>query len=145
MTIRFNTVQDVLENYKSSVAENDVEKYTAAYASDIHLYDCWDDWECVGISKWTDIVKAWFNGTKEEGVLLKTEFNDVVVEESETVGFVRCNITFAAYNDAGEKLRQITNRFTFGLRKEDDSWKIAHQHSSLPVNGQTGKGVFQRN
>lgn len=142
MSIIFSTVQDVIENYKSAVYENDVEKFVSAFASDFHTYDCWEEWECVGISQWTEIVKDWFTGTKEEGVLLKTDFDDVVVEENSNLAFVRCAVTFAAYNESGEKLRHITNRFTFGLRKENESWSITHQHSSLPISPQTGKGVF---
>jgi ketosteroid isomerase-like protein len=138
------TVQDVLENYKSAVYEQDVEKYVSLYASDFHIYDCWDDWECVDRSQWTASTKEWFQGLHEEGVLLRVEFDDVAAEENPSLAFVRCNVTFAAYNPSGEKLRQVTNRFTFGLRKEKDSWTISHQHSSLPINGETGKGIFTR-
>lgn len=142
MSIGLHQVLDVVENYKSAVYEKDVEKFVSTFASDFHTYDCWQDWECVGISQWTEIVKDWFNGLNEEGVLLKTDFDDVVVEENSNLAFIRCNITFAAYNESGEKLRQITNRFTFGLRKENESWTIAHQHSSLPISMETGKGIF---
>lgn len=145
MSNRLARVQDVIENYRSSVYEKDVEKYISAYASDVRLFDCWDAWEVVGISAWTEIVKEWFGGLQEEGVMLKTEFDDVIIEENANLAFVRCFITFAAYNESDEKLRQITNRFTFGLRKENDSWIIVHQHSSNPIHGETGKGIFKRN
>lgn len=144
MSISNPTVQDVLETYKTAVYEKDVEAYLALYTADFHVYDCWDAWECIDRSAWTFCTKEWFHGLQEEGVLLHVEFDDVVAEESGSLAFVRCNVTFAAHNESGEKLRQITNRFTFGLRKENDSWRIAHQHSSLPVNGETGKGVFTR-
>lgn len=137
-------IQDVLENYQSAVYEQDVERYVSLYASDFHIYDCWDDWECVDRSLWTESTKQWFHDLHEEGALLKVEFHDVVAEENSNLAFIRCNVTFAAYNQSDEKLRQITNRFTFGLRKENDSWTISHQHSSLPINGETGKGVFNR-
>jgi uncharacterized protein (TIGR02246 family) len=142
MTAFFNEVQDILENYTTAVREKDVEKFVSAYASDIHVYDCWGDWEFVGFSRWRESVKEWFDGLSEEGVTLKIDFGDVAVEENSDLAFVRCVVTFAAYNELGQKLRQIANRFTFGLRKEEGSWLIRHQHSSLPINMETGKGIF---
>lgn len=142
MSVGFKTIQEVMENYKSSVYEKDVERFVSSYASNVHVYDCWESWECVGISQWKEAVKGWFNGLKEEGVQLKVEMNDLVVEENADLAFVHSNVSFLALNDAGEKLRQMTNRFTFGLRKENDSWRVIHEHSSLPISMENGKGIF---
>lgn len=88
-------------------------------------------------------MKEWFDGLKEEGVLLLVDFNDLVVEENLDLAFAHCSITFAAKDaETGEKLRQVTNRFTFCLRKTNGSWLITHEHSSLPIEGETGKGIF---
>ena len=143
MSLNFNKVKDVLENYKSSVFENDVDRFLTAYAPDIHIYDCWSNWECKGIFHWRADVEEWFNGLRAEGVLLTVDFNDLVIEENENLAFVYCSVTFTAQNvESVENLRQLTNRFTFGLRKVNDSWIITHEHSSLPINKDTGKGIF---
>ncbi|MBM7563983.1 YybH family protein [Paenibacillus sacheonensis] len=142
MSVGFQTVQDALENYKSAIYEQDAARFLATFAADIHIYDCWESWACTGISAWKEIVAAWFAGLREEGVVLRTDFADLVVESNANLAFVRCAITFAAYNKSGEKLREITNRFTFGLRNEQESWVIAHAHSSLPISLETGKGLF---
>lgn len=142
----FAKVQDVLDNYKTAVYERDVERFVSAYASEVHIYDCWETWECTGVSQWEQSVSDWFNGLRDENVVLKTDFNDVVIEESSDLAFVHCAVTFAAYDASGQKkLRQLTNRFTFGLRKENESWTITHEHSSLPINMETGKGIFNLN
>lgn len=138
----FTMVQDVIENYKSAVYEQDVEKFVSAYATNIQVYDCWEDWEYKGISKWKKAVNGWFNHLKVEGVQLKVELKDLVIEENAGLAFIYSNMTLIAYNGSGEKLRQITNRFTFGLKKENNSWKIIHQHSSLPISMETGKCIF---
>ncbi|WP_062232314.1 YybH family protein [Fictibacillus sp. FJAT-27399] len=137
----FTKVQDVIENYKSAVYEQDVEKFVSAYATNIQVYDCWEDWEYKGISKWKEAVNGWFNHLKEGGVQLKVELNDLVVEENAGLAFIYSNMSLIAYNGSEEKLRQITNRFTFGLKKENNSWKIIHQHSSLPISMETGKCI----
>ncbi|KZE69156.1 hypothetical protein AWM68_02500 [Fictibacillus phosphorivorans] len=144
MMIGISKVQDVLENYKSAVYEKDAEKFLSIYASDVHIYDCWGKWESKGISSWRENVIKWFTGLSEDGELLKVDFNDLRIEEETNVAFVYCAVTFAAYKgDSGEKLRQITNRFTFGLKKVNESWFITHEHSSLPIDMQTGKGMFE--
>jgi ketosteroid isomerase-like protein len=142
MKFGLNTIQEVLENYKSAIYEKDVERFLSIFSPNIHMYDSWEEWECVGISQWEVIVKEWFNGLSEEGVFLHTDFADLVIEENSSLAFVHCAITFAAHNNSGEKLRQMTNRFTIGLRKEKDSWTITHAHSSLPISLETGKGLF---
>ncbi|PPA69370.1 YybH family protein [Jeotgalibacillus proteolyticus] len=143
MNSGMNKVQDVLENYKSAIYERDVEKFISSYSDDVHIYDSWGHWEWKGISLWKDNVVEWFNGLKEEGYLLKVEFTDVTIEENNDLAFVHCAVTFAGYTEqSGEKSRQMTNRFTFGLKKQNDSWLISHEHSSLPINMDTGKGMF---
>ncbi|GKV56612.1 ketosteroid isomerase [Sporosarcina sp. NCCP-2222] len=143
MSKGFITIQDVLENYQTAIHEKDVEKFLSMYTSEIHIYDCWGKWESKGISSWRENVEEWFYGLNEEGVLLKVEFNDLAIEENSNLAFVYCAVTFAAWQeDSGEKLRQMKNRFTFGLRKTNDTWAIAHEHSSLPIDLETGKGIF---
>jgi ketosteroid isomerase-like protein len=142
MTEGFFEVQDVLKNYQTAVYEKDVEKFLSMYAPEIQIYDCWENWESKGISSWKENVVQWFNGLSEDGVLLKVDFNDVVVEENSHLAFIHCAVTFAAHQEeSGERLRQMTNRFTFGLKKVNESWVIIHEHSSLPINMETGKGI----
>ena len=143
MIEEFFKVQDLLENYKTAVYEKDVEKFLSMYASDTHIYDCWGNWESKGISSWKENVAEWFNGLSEDGVLLKVDFNDLVVEENSYLAFVYCAVTFAAYQEeSGEQLRQMTNRFTYGFKKVNESWVIVHEHSSLPIDMETGKAIF---
>ncbi len=71
MTAVFSKVQDVLENYKTSVYEKDVEKFLSMYAPEMHIYDCWGNWEVKDLSLWKNNVAEWFNGLNEEGVLLQ--------------------------------------------------------------------------
>lgn len=143
MPKNFSEVHDVLEAYKSAIEEKNVEKLLSLYSSEIHIYDCWGSWESKGIPSWKANVSDWFNGLREGSVLLEVAFNDVVIEEISTLAFVHCAVTFTGYQEeSGVKLQQMTNRFTYGLKKAQDSWIIAHEHSSLPIDFETGKGIF---
>ncbi|WP_404460739.1 YybH family protein [Sutcliffiella horikoshii] len=138
-----SNVEGVLENYKQAIYEKDVEKFLTIYDEDVHIYDSWGKWESKGISLWRENVVNWFNGMREEGELLKVDFSDVIIEENTNLAFVYCAVTFVAYSEKSEeKLRQITNRFTFGLKKVNESWFIFHEHSSLPIDMETGRGMF---
>ncbi|OCA88436.1 hypothetical protein A8F94_24565 [Bacillus sp. FJAT-27225] len=139
---QFINVEDILDNYKTAIYEKDVERFLSSYHSDIHIFDCWDNWECTGIAQWRQMVKDWFNSLSKEGVLLKVDFNDLVKVENSTIAFVHCAVKFSAYNQLQEKLRQTTNRFTFCFKKEKEFWSIIHEHSSLPINIETGEGIF---
>jgi len=141
--IGVSSVEGVLEKYKRAIFEKDVESFLTIYDENVHIYDCWGKWESKGISLWRENVVNWFNGMREEGELLKVDVRDVTLEENTNLAFVHCAITFAAYNEKSEeKLRQITNRFTFGLKKVNGFWLITHEHSSLPIDMETGRGMF---
>ncbi|WKA56525.1 YybH family protein [Planococcus shixiaomingii] len=142
MTKIFSEVYDVLEAYKTAAYEKDVEKFLSLYAPGIHIYDCWGNWESKGISSWETTVSEWFNGLREESVFLEVTFNEVVIEKTSTLAFVHCAVTFTGYQEeSGEPLHQTTNRFTYGLKKVKNSWSITHEHSSLPIDFETGKGI----
>lgn len=143
MTQNYFEVQDVLDIYKIAIYERDVEKFLSIYAPEIHNYDCWGNWEYEGISTWEKNVVEWFKGLKDESILLLVDFKELVIEESSNIAFVHCAVNYTAHHEeTGERLRQMTNRFTYGLKKVNDSWMIVHEHSSLPINMETGKGIF---
>lgn len=139
----FSEVQEVLNNYKFAIEERNVEKFLQSYSENVHLFDTWGAWECCGKTEWKKGVEKWFNELADEHTHLKVTISEAIKEECESVAFVHCAITFAAYLETSpERIRQITNRFTFGLRKTEGSWEIIHEHSSLPIDPETGKGMF---
>ncbi|RLQ92807.1 nuclear transport factor 2 family protein [Planomicrobium sp. Y74] len=143
MTQNFSDVHDFLESYRSAIQEKDVEKFLSLYASEIHVYDCWETWEIKGIPSWKANVFEWFSALREENVLLEVTFNDVVIEKTSTLAFIYCMVTYTGYQEGtGVQLHQTTNRFTYGLKKVLDSWAIVHEHSSMPIDFETEKGIF---
>lgn len=143
MTEKLHEVQDVLDAYKTAIYEQDAEKLLSLYVTDIHIFDSWAAWESKGIAAWKENVAEWFDGLNKENILLEVTFNDVVIEETASLAFVHCAVAYAGHDkESGELLRQMTNRFTFGLKKEQESWAITHEHSSLPIDLETGKGMF---
>lgn len=141
----FQSVQDVLNNYKEAVFARDVERFLASYAEDARVFDCWGPWERVGIADLRTMATDWFAGLAAEDVKVKVELDNAILSQSDTIASVHCEAVFAAYENkpGGQKLRQIKNRFTFSLKKDVNGWRITHKHSSLPVNIETGKAIIQ--
>ncbi len=137
----FSTVNDVLKNYVDAVYEKDVEKFLAGYARDVHIYDAWNRWESSGIDEWKTSVTEWFNGLAE-GMWLKVELYNDSRKENEDLAYVQGTISFTAVDIEGKELRKMINRFSFMLEKSAGSWRITHEHSSLPINTENDQAIF---
>lgn len=137
----FATVQEVLTNYRDAVYERDVEKFLLGYAQDVHVFDCWSDWECHGMTAWEKVVTGWLNGVEKE-VSLQVEFYDVGSKESENFAYVHTAVAYTAVDPSGKLLQSMKNRFTFVMIRTQDSWEIIHEHSSLPIDSETTLAIF---
>lgn len=58
------------------------------------------------------------------------------------MAFGNAGVTFAAVSEQGERLRSMTNRLTVHLARRGDAWKIVHEHSSLPIDMETGTAIL---
>lgn len=88
-------------------------------------------------------MTEWFAGIREDNNVVNVTFDDVVITEDANTAFVHCAVTFTGYEAGGsEPLSQMTNRFTFGLKQSEGSWQITHEHSSLPIDLDIGKALF---
>ena len=137
-----NPVTLFLGVYAAAVNAKDVEAFTALYADDVHVFDAWEQWECSGIEAWRDLATAWFGSLGDETV--EVGFSEVGSAVGQDVAFGHAAVTFAAVSASGERLRAMTNRFSVGLALRDGAWKVVHEHSSLPIDLGSGKGIFER-
>ncbi|SDG73390.1 conserved hypothetical protein [Planococcus glaciei] len=138
----FATVQDLVANYTEAVYEGDAEKFLSAYAPDVCIFDCFEQWEYTGIEAWRAFVTEWFSGMEQEGAKLRAEVESQGAKEYGDSAHVHCIISFAALDQSGKQLRKTKNRFTFVLEKVDGSWRIVHEHSSVPVHMEDGRAIF---
>jgi len=136
------TVQDVLDQYKLAVYNQDINLFMDLYDDSIHIFDSWNTWEIKSKSEWRKVIENWFNGLKRDGSTLKISFEDSVINEDTNVAFIYSSIRFSEYNSHNIEFRHLTNRFTIGLKYIDDKWIIVHEHSSLPIDSDQGVGLF---
>ena len=136
------TVQDVLDQYKLAVYNQDIYLFMDLYDDSIHIFDSWNTWEIKSKSEWRKVIENWFNGLKRDSSTLKVSFEDSVINEDTNVAFIHTSIRFSEYNSHNIEFRHLTNRFTIGLKYIDDKWIIVHEHSSLPIDSDQGVGLF---
>jgi uncharacterized protein (TIGR02246 family) len=142
MTHEPTPVTHALAAFAAAVHAKDVEAFTALYADDVHVFDSWGQWQYSDIGEWREMAAGWFGSLGDERV--EVEFHDVRSSIGADIAFGHAAVTFTGVSAQGERQRSMTNRLTLNLAKQDGAWKIIHEHSSLPIDMESGKGIFSR-
>jgi ketosteroid isomerase-like protein len=138
-----DSVEAMLDAYESAVYDKDVEAFVLLYDDRARTFDMWGSWSYEGTAAIRQLATGWFGSLGEERVAVG--FDEVQSSAGEDVAVVHAFVTFTRLSADGEKLRAMTNRLTWGLRKTDDgSLKIAHEHTSAPADFETGRVVLER-
>ncbi len=136
------TVLEVLDHYKDSVNKQDINEFMRLYDSNVHIFDSWNTWEVNGISNWETIIQNWFSNLRRDKSTIVVSYKDLVFEEGEEIAYIHAAIRYSELNTHQIEFRHLTNRFTIVLKKNGSEWKIIHEHSSLPIHSESGKGLF---
>lgn len=131
----------MIEEYIAAVHAKDAAAFADLYAEDARNFDMWGRFSYEGRDAIREMAEGWFAGvgTDQIGV----EFQEARELLGDDVGVVHAFIRFSGISAEGEELRSMTNRVTWGLRRTPDGWKIAHEHTSAPLDGDL-KGILQR-
>lgn len=135
-----NPVTEAFDLYARAVADKDVEAFMAIHAPDIQVFDAWGQWEYTGAAQWRAMAADWFASLGDETV--EVIFTRVHAGVGADVAYGFADVTFTGISAAGERLRSMTNRMSVGLNRGPDGWLIGHQHSSLPIDLETGAALF---
>jgi ketosteroid isomerase-like protein len=134
-------IRQLLHGYTQSVLAKDVAAFVALYAADARVFDMWHRWSHDGQQPWREMVQGWFGSLRDERVAVA--FSEVRTRVAQDLAVLHAFVSFAAIDAGGATLRSMTNRITMGLARQGDGWKIVHQHTSAPIDGET-KAIFQR-
>jgi len=131
-----NDIQTLLDTYKNTVFNKDVEGFLALFDENVRVFDMWA-WKYQGLPAWREMVSGWFSSLGADRD--KVTFDDIHIEESGEMALVSAFARFAAVSEKGEELRFLQNRLTWVVQKKGGAWKIIHEHTSGPVDGSTMK------
>ncbi len=135
-------VSRVLQGYKSAVFAQNVDAFVALYDADVQVFDLWGAWSHRGLAAWRAMATAWFGGLGTDRVVV--EFSEVQVMAEGELAVAHAFVSYTAIDPDGAKLRSLNNRLTVALKPAGGVWKIVHEHTSAPVDSETGKVIFQR-
>jgi uncharacterized protein (TIGR02246 family) len=135
-------IAGLLERYKTAIFTKDLEGFLALFDQDTVIFDLWAKWSYAGIDSWRPVVADWFGSLNSERDVVA--FDDVKTVVAGDVAMVHAFIRFTATSAEGKALRSMQERLTWTLIRKQGSWKIAHQHTSAPIDADTLKVILQR-
>ena len=106
-------VHTFLRDYAAAVFDRDLQRFVDLYAEDV---------QDVRVRVTAKDVKTWHDAHVAGG---------------------SATLAFAALDADGQPLRSTENRLTVLLRNEGGTWRVVHQHTSVPVDFQS-KHVVSR-
>jgi ketosteroid isomerase-like protein len=125
------SVMKVMDTYATAVCERDVAAFMRLYDRNARIYDAWDVWEYRGTEQWRRPIEVWLSSHASEK--LHVTFEDVTAYGSQDCMVVSALVTYARISENGEKLGAILNRLTWSLQVRGGVARIAHEHTSVPV------------
>ena len=100
------------------------------------------EWTYEGLIPWRKMVEGWFGSLVTERVVVT--FDDVEVQATGDMAVASAFARFAAIAENEEELRYLQNRLTWVAQRKEGVWKIIHEHTSGPVDGETMKVIMKR-
>ena len=135
-------IRQVMDAYTAAVRTKDVDAFIRLYAPDVRVFDLWSNWSYDGAAAWRGMVTGWFDslGTAQVAV----GWDGVQTLVGHDVAVVYAFISYADVSASGEIQRAMLNRLTWILKSHGGGWKIVHEHTSAPVDGESMQVILQR-
>jgi ketosteroid isomerase-like protein len=137
-----STISSVIHEYRDAVFEKNVDSFIALYERNARIFDMWGTWAYPNAAAWRDSVAGWFTSLGVDQVAV--DFEEVYTLEDQDLAVVHAFVTYSEISAGGTSSRAMANRLTWTLRRSETGWKIAHEHTSAPVDFKTSKVILQR-
>lgn len=128
--------------YREAVRAKDVDALVALYAPEVRVFDLWGAWAYTGRDAWRRAIDAWFASLGDERV--DVDFAEIGTTVIGDAALAQAFVTYRAIAPDGTSLRAMQNRLSWMLVRADGRWTIVHEHTSAPVDPDTGKAILQR-
>ncbi|GAA4321543.1 ketosteroid isomerase-like protein [Actinomadura luteofluorescens] len=141
MTARHETDETKIRQLVDGTAEwiraKDLKALERVYTADVVSFDVEPPLQHVGVAaklkNWTNVFTFFHEASYE--------VRDLTLTVGEDVAFGHCFGRLSGTLANGTTTSGMWVRATFGFRKVDDEWLIAHDQVSVPLDVATGKGV----
>ena len=135
-------VAALLTVYSEAAYAKDVDRFMTNYAEEVRVFDLWGSWQVTGAAAWGEGIAGWFGSLGDDRVVV--EFDEVDVAVGGELAAVNAFVAYSAESASGERIRQMTNRLSWTLTRRDGAWLVTHEHTSAPVDPESGKVILSR-
>lgn len=122
-------VRLLLQQWATATRKGQRNDVLANHLPDVLIYDVLAPMKYERAAAYRQSWDHWQPDTQGEG---QFELQDLSVTVGGDVAFAHCFIKCGGVLTNGKTFEDLV-RATFCLRKESGSWKVAHQHSSKPI------------
>jgi len=130
-----------LAAYQAAVLAKDVDAFVSIYADDAQIFKLWGTW-VHDIASWREMATGWFAFLGDQRSIV--EAHGVRTQVSGDMAMLTASLTYRAVDVAGQELRSLDNRLSWVLRQRGGRWQVVHEHTSVPLAHEDGKGIFKR-
>ena len=134
-------IRAALAAYQAAVLAKDVEAFVSIYADDARIFELWGTWEH-DIASWREMAKGWFAFLGDQRSVVSA--HDVRTQVAGDMALLSASLTYTAVDAAGAQLRALDNRLSWVLRQRGGRWVVVHEHTSVPLAHEDGKGILKR-
>lgn len=130
-------IRQQVDNIVEAIRAKDLEGLERLYATDVVSFDVEPPLQHVGraakLRNWANVFTFFQDAAYE--------VRDLALTVGDDVAFGHCFGRLSGTMANGTATSGMWVRATFGFRKTDDDWLIAHDQVSVPLDILTGKGV----
>ena len=134
-------LQSICDGYTMAVLEKNVAGFLGLYHPTARVFDTWGAWSLEGETARRQVIEEWFASLGEERVAVT--FDRVQTTVTSDLAALTARVIYAAIAPTGAELRSMQNRLTWVLKPDGGTWKIIHEHTSVPI-GPDLKGRLAR-
>lgn len=129
-------IQHIIDTWKAALASKKIDEIMASYEKDVIAFDAHPDLRIKG----ADAYKAHWQKCVTEcpATSLEQEIHEVKITTSDELAFSHFLMWAGATMPDGSKA-SCWMRITSCYQKIEGTWRIMHEHSSVPVNFETGQ------
>ena len=121
-------IRALVDDWAKAIRAKDVDLVMRHYAADVVTFDLAPPLQCTGADALRTSLAAWFSTFRGP---VGSEIRDLHVTAGEDLAFCRSLNRIGGARTDGE-VTDVWVRATIGLRRTDGTWKVTHEHASVP-------------
>ncbi|HEY1501829.1 MAG TPA: nuclear transport factor 2 family protein [Acidobacteriaceae bacterium] len=122
-------IRGLLDHWAKAVREKDISAICAAHDPAILMFDVPPPLLTWGLEAYRETWERFFSWSEEP---VRFECHDIAVTVGGDVAFASAIGRCAGIDPKGKR-EELEFRLTVGYRKIDGSWRVTHEHHSLPA------------